>query len=201
MVALLVGLRLGRQLDRRPIYRPLPPAAPDTVVVQQTDTAAVAELTALLDRQRDRIARLQTDQNTVRTVYISTPPDTIKVCDSERLPRRWYIDRLTAGRFYGDTATLTATRLESTPAGSLLRQQETVNLFSTGPLQAAVADSAGYQMLFDPEGFPEPGCGFWCQAQMVLGCAAGAVVGASIGNEAGAALGTLGGCVVGRLSQ
>ena len=45
--------------------------------------------------------------------------------------------------------------------------------FHTGPLLGATADLGGYRILFDPEGFPDPGCEFGCKAK--IGVAAAAV--------------------------
>jgi len=58
-----------------------------------------------------------------------------------------------------------ATHLSS-EGGSVLLRRETATPFQTGPLLGATADSAGYQLLFDPEGFPDPGCQFGCKAKI-----------------------------------
>lgn len=47
----------------------------------------------------------------------------------------------------------------------VLRRRETATAFQTGPLLGATADSAGYELLFDPDG-PDPGCEFGCKAKI-----------------------------------
>jgi hypothetical protein len=56
--------------------------------------------------------------------------------------------------------------------GSVLLRCETATAFQTGPLLGATADSAGYQLLFDPDGFPWPGCELGCKAKIAVGSAA-----------------------------
>jgi hypothetical protein len=172
-----VGLALGNLFPKRAVrYVPGPPAAPDTVVVTETDTAAVQALEWVLRRQRDRIADLEANQpdNTTVTVYVPAAPDTVKVCQGEQLKSRWYLSAVTAGEHYGDTATATAVNISSDSAGSVLKRQETVNSYATGPLQGAIADSAGYRLLFDPDGFPDPPCKFFCSLKkMGIGAAIG----------------------------
>ena len=51
-------------------------------------------------------------------------------------------------------------------------RSETATAFQTGPLLGATADSSGYELLFDPEGFPDPGCEFGCKAKIAVGSAA-----------------------------
>lgn len=87
------------------------------------------------------------------------------------IPPRWYLRALTAGGEYGDTAIVAATHLSNDGAAVLLRQ-ETATAFQTGPLLGATSDSAGYELLFDPDGFPGPGCEFGCKAKIAVGAAA-----------------------------
>ncbi len=70
-----------------------------------------------------------------------------------------------AGGEGGDTAIVAATHLSS-EGGSVLLRRETATAFQTGPLLGVTADSAGYQLLFDPDGFPDPGCEFGCKAKI-----------------------------------
>jgi hypothetical protein len=200
-LAFLLGSSLFPRQTRTIIYGP--PERADTVLVERTDTAVVLALRAVNQRQRKRIAELEKQQpeNTVVTRYVPAEPDTIKVCDAPPVNFGWLVNSAIAGRFYGDTATIIATHLSTNPAGSVVKRQETANSFATGPLQGVIADSAGYRLLFDPEGFPKPGCTFWCMARTMLGCAFGATVGAAVADETGAALGALGGCVIGRTSR
>ncbi len=73
--------------------------------------------------------------------------------------------RGSAGGEDGDTAIVAATHLSS-KGGSVLLRRETATAFQTGPLLGATADSAGYALLFDPDGFPDPGCEFGCKAKI-----------------------------------
>ena len=87
-----------------------------------------------------------------------------------------------AGGEDGDTAIVAATHLSS-EGGSVLLRRETATAFQTGPLLGATADSAGYQLLVDPEGFPDPGCQFGCKAKIAVGfTAVGIILTTLLGN-------------------
>ena len=71
----------------------------------------------------------------------------------------------------------------SSEGGSVLLRRETATAFQTGPLLGATSYSSGYLLLFDPEGFPGPGCQFGCKAKIAVGfTAVGIILTTLLGN-------------------